>query len=312
MADRSARILIPITRAVRRRGCWRWPPPSCAAENGSGMLLGVVELPQGVPSPRADHRAALRSLLQRLTRAGDRAGRPIQRPGRVASTVARACGRPPTRTRPDLIIRNGRESLAAAVRPNVDDLVAEPAGDLLLVRPDPPAPASASATASWCRSAAAPPPGWPARGCRPGRPRRVPLTALHVHDPRHEDRRQRDPTGSMELLLEFGAAWSRRGDPQNPQPGHHGGRPTSRVTVLARSRNAARSSVLVGRAWPRRWSRCRDGDPARARAPSLRSWATTCRPESRSAQRQSRAWWTVVRGNTFHSRESATSSGWST
>src|SRR5262249_12086286 len=78
---------------------------------------------------------------------------------------------------------------------------------------------------------------------------RVPLTALHVHDPRHtDDRRERESEQFHELLLEFGR---RRVEPvevvsQNPSQAITEAARKHGVTVLGAFAEAARSSVLVG------------------------------------------------------------------
>jgi len=163
MADRSARILIPITRARSAAGLLEVAAAILRGENGSGMLLGVVELPQGRPIAQSVTIARrYRSLLQRLTELETGLDVRFSVQVRVASTVAQGVREAAYENTADLIILEwpGVGSQRPSDR-NVDDLVADPPADLLLVRPDPTAPASASATASWCRSAAAPAPGWP-------------------------------------------------------------------------------------------------------------------------------------------------------
>ena len=49
MADRRPRILIPITRARTAAALLEVAAALMRGENGSGILLGVVELPKGRP-----------------------------------------------------------------------------------------------------------------------------------------------------------------------------------------------------------------------------------------------------------------------
>jgi glycosyltransferase involved in cell wall biosynthesis/nucleotide-binding universal stress UspA family protein len=131
----------------------------------------------------------------------------------------------------------------------VDDLVADPPADLLLVRPDP-----AGAGLRLDEGVLVPVRGGPsarlalrAAVALIGE-RRVPLTALHVHDPRHsDDRRQRESEQFHELLMEFG----HRLEPvevisQNPSQAITEAGRRHGVTVLGAFAEAARSSVLVG------------------------------------------------------------------
>ena len=252
MADRQPRILIPITRARSAPGLLEVAAAVLRGENGSGLLLGVVELPQGRPIAQSVTIARrYRSLLQRITELETRlqAGFGVQ--VRVAGSVAQGVREAAYESAADLIVLEwpGPSSHRASDR-NIDDLVADPPADLLLVRPDP-------TGAGLCLDGGV---LVPVRGGPSARlalraasalvgPRRVPVTALHVHDPRHtDDRRERESGEFHELLMEFGR---RRLEPvevvaMDPslaitEAGRRHG-----VTVLGAFAEAARSSVLVG------------------------------------------------------------------
>jgi glucosyl-3-phosphoglycerate synthase len=225
------------------------------SQNGTGVLLGVVELPHGRPIAESVTVARrYRSLLQRVTELETRTEGSFGVQVRVASSLAQGVREAAYENAADLVLlewpgpRPVRQS--DQTDRNIDDLVADPPADLLLVRPDPsgqglrtsdgvlvPVRGGYSARLA-LRSAAA----------LAGR-RRVALTALHVHDPRHsEERRARESREFHELLRDLGR---RRVVPveavaNSPSQaiaeagGRHG------VTVLGAFADAARSSVLVG------------------------------------------------------------------
>jgi nucleotide-binding universal stress UspA family protein len=251
MADRRARILIPITRARSAGALLEVAAAILRGENGSGLLLGVVELPQGRPIAQSVTVARrYRSLLQRLTDLETRLEVRFGVQVRVASTVAQGVRESAYENAADLIILEWPG--VGSQRPtdsNVDDLVADPPADLLLVRPDP-----NGAGLSLDDGVLVPVRGGPSARLAlraavdlvgPGR---VPLTALHVHDPRHTDaRRQEESRRFHELLEEFG----RRVEPvevisQNPSQAITEAGRRHGVTVLGAFAEAARSSVLVG------------------------------------------------------------------
>jgi glycosyltransferase involved in cell wall biosynthesis len=252
MADRQPRILIPITRARSAPGLLEVAAAILGGENGSGLLLGVVELPQGRPIAESVTIARrYRSLLQRITELETelQAGFGVQ--VRVAGSMAQGVREAAYENAADLVVLEwpGPSSQRSSDR-NIDDLVADPPADLLLVRPDPTGaglsvdsgvlvPVRGGASARLALRAASALVG----------SRRVALTALHVHDPRHsDDRRERESQEFHELLTEFGR---RRIEPVevvavNPslaitEAGRRHG-----VTVLGAFAEAARSSVLVG------------------------------------------------------------------
>jgi glycosyltransferase involved in cell wall biosynthesis/nucleotide-binding universal stress UspA family protein len=252
MADRQARILIPITRARSAPGLLEVAAAILHGENAGGLLLGVVELPQGRPIAQSVTIARrYRSLLQRITELETRlqAGLGVQ--VRVAGSVAQGVREAAYESGADLIVLEwpGPGSQRSSDR-NIDDLVADPPSDLLLVRPDPTGaglrlddgvlvPVRGGPSARLALRAAAALIG----------SRRIALTALHVHDPRHSDaRRQRESNEFHELLEEFGR---RRVEPVevvalNPSRAITEAGRRHGVTVLGAFAEAARSSVLVG------------------------------------------------------------------
>jgi nucleotide-binding universal stress UspA family protein len=251
MPDRP-RILIPITRARSAAGLLEVAAAVMRGESGSGLLLGVVELPQGRPIAQSVTVARrYRSLLQRITEIETSLDEAFSVQVRVAGSVAQGVRESAYENSADLIVLEwpGPSTNRASDR-NVDDLVADPPADLLLVRPDPTGaglrlddgvlvPVRGGPSARLAMRAASALVG----------SRRVALTALHVHDPRHSNsRRQRESHEFHELLEDFGGHGLEPVEvvSQNPSQaireagGRHG------VTVLGAFAEAARSSVLVG------------------------------------------------------------------
>ncbi|HEY4026335.1 MAG TPA: glucosyl-3-phosphoglycerate synthase [Candidatus Dormibacteraeota bacterium] len=251
MADRHPRILIPITRARSAAGLLEVAAALLLGENGSGLLLGVVELPPGRPIAQSVTVARrYRSLLQRITELETRLDARFGVQVRVATTVAQGVREAAYENAADLIVLEwpGVGTLRPTDR-NVDDLVADPPADLLLVRTDP-----TGAGLNLDEGVLVPVRGGPsarlalrAAVAMVG-DRHLPLTALHVHDPRHtDDRRQRESHRFHELLQEFG----HRVEPvevisQNPSQAITEAGRRHGVTVLGAFAEAARSSVLVG------------------------------------------------------------------
>jgi glycosyltransferase involved in cell wall biosynthesis/nucleotide-binding universal stress UspA family protein len=252
VADRRPRVLIPITRARTAAGLLEIAAGILRHESGRGLLLGVVELPQGRPIAQSVTIARrYRSLLQRITeletRVEDRFGVLV----RVAGSISQGVREAAFENSADLILLEwpGLGSHRPSDR-NIEDLVADPPSDLLLVRLDP--------TGGGVRSAdgvLVPVRGGPsarlalrAAAALAGS-RRVPVTALHVHDPRHSvDKHERESREFHQMLREVS---HRRIEPveviaTNPSQAiteagrHHG------VTVLGAFADASRSSVLVG------------------------------------------------------------------
>src|SRR5499427_7635314 len=252
MPDRRPRVLIPITRARTAAGLLEVAAAVLRGEQGSGLLLGVVELPQGRPIAQSVTIARrYRSLLQRITELETRLQGRFGVQVRVAGTIAQGVREAAYENSTDLVVLEwpGLGSHRPSDR-HIDDLVADPPADLLLVRPDPAGsglrlndgvlvPVRGGPSARLALRAAAALIG----------NRNVPLTALHVHDPQHSDaRRDRESVEFHELLQEFE---QRRIEPvevvsQDPSQAITEAGRRHGVTVLGAFAEAARSAVLVG------------------------------------------------------------------
>src|SRR5215831_3534793 len=105
MADRRPRILIPITRARSAAGLLEVAAAVLRGENGSGLLLGVVELPQGRPVAQSVTVARrYRSLLQRITELETRVEARYGVQVRVAGTIAQGVREAAYENTTDLIV----------------------------------------------------------------------------------------------------------------------------------------------------------------------------------------------------------------
>jgi nucleotide-binding universal stress UspA family protein len=252
LADRRPRILIPITRARTAMGLLEVAAAILRSENGSGLLLGVVELPQGRPIAESVTIARrYRSLLQRITALGTQVEARFGVQVRVATSLADGVREAAYENGADIVVLEwpGLASNRPADR-NIEDLVADPPTDLLVVRPDP-----GTARLRDDRGVLVPVRGGPsarlalrAAAALAG-DRGVPLTALHVYDPKYPaDKRDREARQFQELLREFGGRQVRVVETESAQPSQaiteegrrHG------VTVLGAYAAAMRSSVLVG------------------------------------------------------------------
>lgn len=244
--------MIPITRARTAAGLLEVAAAILRAENGTGLLLGVVELPQGRPIAESVTVARrYRSLLQRITELQTRSGARFGVQVRVASTLAQGVREAAYENSSDLILLEwpGHGAPRPADR-NVADLVVDPPADLLLVRPDPAGrglrtldgvlvPIRGGPSARLALRAAVALAG----------SRRVALTALHVHDPRHsEERRVRESRQFHDLLGQFERRRLERVEVAaiNPSQAITEASRKHGVTVLGAFADAARSSVLVG------------------------------------------------------------------
>src|SRR5262249_20155816 len=98
-------ILIPITRARSAAGLLEVAAAILRGENGSGLLLGVVELPQGRPIAQSVTIARrYRSLLQRITELETRLQGRFGVQVRVAGTVAQGVREAAAENMSDLVI----------------------------------------------------------------------------------------------------------------------------------------------------------------------------------------------------------------
>jgi glucosyl-3-phosphoglycerate synthase len=254
LPERKTRLLIPITRAQAASGLLEVAQAIMARENGSGHLLGVVEIPPGKPIAGSVTVARrYRALLQRITglEGRERAGLGVQ--VRVAHNIAQGIREAAYENAVDLIVLEwpGLGRPRRLVDRNLEDLIANPPADLILVRPDP-------EHREW------PFPGGdvlvPVRGgpsaalalrvaVALAQSREAALTVLHVYDPRQSpERRQRDQGQFQELLREHGAREANVIEAEAVKPnaaileaaGEH------QAVVLGAYAETARSPILVG------------------------------------------------------------------
>jgi glycosyltransferase involved in cell wall biosynthesis/nucleotide-binding universal stress UspA family protein len=251
LAASRPRLLIPITRAGSAAGLLEVATAILCGEHGSGILLGVVELPSGRPiAQNVTVARRYRSLLQRITELENRMDVDLGVQVRVAGTLSQGIRDAAFENATDLILLEwpglGRE------RPgdhNLEDLVANPPADLLLIRPDPRGgalrtnegvlvPVRGGPNASLAvRAATAVANGGGGR-----------LTAMHVFDPRHSlDRREREARQFRELQDDLGrrrvrvleVESSRPNQAINAEGQRHG------VVVLGAWAQATRSPVML-------------------------------------------------------------------
>jgi glycosyltransferase involved in cell wall biosynthesis/nucleotide-binding universal stress UspA family protein len=252
MADgRESRILIPITRTRSAAGLLEVAAALMRGEGGSGLLLGVVELAPGRPIAESVTIARrYRSLLQRLTELETEVPVSFEVKVRVASSLAQGVREAAYENAAELIVVEWPGPGQRQSDRNIDDLVADPPADLLLVRLDPDGrglrladgvvvPIRGGPSARLALRAAA----------ALTSSRSVPLTALHVHDTRHsDDRRDRESRLFRDLVLAFARPGLEPVEVIAASPSQaitEAGRRHG-VTVLGAYADATRSSVLVG------------------------------------------------------------------
>ena len=164
MPDRRPRILIPITRARSAAGLLEVAAAILRGENGSGLLLGVVELPQHRPIAQSVTIARrYRSLLQRMTELETRVDVPFDVQVRVASTVAQGVREAAYENAADVHPCWSGPDPACTGPPTATWTISSPTRPptCCWCAPTRPAGGCAWAGASWCPSAAAPAPAWP-------------------------------------------------------------------------------------------------------------------------------------------------------
>jgi glucosyl-3-phosphoglycerate synthase len=234
--------LIEIGEAMMRRG-------------GSGHLLGVVEIPIGKPIARGLTVARrYRTLLQRMTAIQERrqAGLGVQ--VRVAHNLAQGVREAVYENATDLVLAEwpGPSARRQRLGSAVDDLIADPPADLLLVRDDP----ERRQQALTATSVLVPVRGGPsatlalrtasslAEACGAS------LTVMHVYDLRHTsvERRRRECERFHELLEGFHHADYQVLEKDSRNPSHTILEEAQRhqVVVLGAYAEVARSSLLVG------------------------------------------------------------------
>ncbi|MDQ6792525.1 MAG: glucosyl-3-phosphoglycerate synthase [Candidatus Dormibacteraeota bacterium] len=206
MDPRRPRLLIPITRAGAAAGLLEVATSLLCGEQGSGILLGVVELPTGRPiAQNVTVARRYRSLLQRITELENRMDVDLKVQVRVAGSLAQGVRDAAFENASDLILLEWPGSSRG--RPTdraLEDLIATPPADLLLVRPDPRGgllrvedgvlvPVRGGPSAGLALRLAASVAGPQGR-----------ITSMHVYDPRHTpDRREREARQFHELQGEL-------------------------------------------------------------------------------------------------------------
>jgi nucleotide-binding universal stress UspA family protein len=261
LSDRRSRLLIPIVRARAASGLLEVVAAILRGEHGSGDLLGVIELPPNRPiAEKVTVARRYRSLLRRITALEPRIKAGLGVKVRVAPTLAQGVRDAAYENATDLIVLEwpGPRSRRSEPPPgasefvgwrNVEDLVGDPPADLLLVRPAPdgaprqpgqgvlvpvrggPSAELALRTAAAVASA-----------------RRVPLTVMHVYDPRHpSERRERESDQVRELMATAGRR-ARLIEVESAQPSQAILDESCRhaVVVLGAFAEVGRSAVLVG------------------------------------------------------------------
>ena len=245
-------MLIPVTRARTAAGLLEVATAILMQQTGSGLLLGVVELPQGRPIAQSVTIARrYRLLLQRITELETRVEARCSVQVRVAGSLSQGVREAAFENAADLILLEwpGLGTNRPSDR-NIEDLVADPPADLLLVRQDP-----AGGGVRTGAGVLVPVRGGPSArlalraAVALAMSQRARVTALHVHDPRNTpEKQERESREFHQMLSEV----SRR--PIKPvevvaanpsqaitEAGRHHG-----VTVLGAYADASRSSVLVG------------------------------------------------------------------
>ena len=252
MAERRAPVLIPIVQTRGVAGLLEVARAVVRAQGGSGHVLGVVEIAADREVTKTLTVARrYRSLLQRITemQGVSEAGLSVQ--VRVAHNVAQGIRESVYEIGTDTIVLEW-PGLASRRRLglHIQELVADPPADLLLVRPGPEggdqlsgdvlAPVRGGRSALLAlRTAAA---LAVARGSR--------LTVMHVYDPRHTAERLAQEREQFRTMLEEARlpADRRLLEVESIQPSAAilAEARSHQATVLGAYADTARSSVLVG------------------------------------------------------------------
>jgi hypothetical protein len=135
LPDRRPHILVPIQRAQAAPALLQVAEAMLRREGGDGHVLGVVEIPPGREIARGVTVARrYRSLLQRITGLERRetAGFGVQ--VRVAHNVAQAVREAAFENGSTLIVLEWPGLTRRPADRNLEDLIADPPADLLLVR----------------------------------------------------------------------------------------------------------------------------------------------------------------------------------
>jgi glycosyltransferase involved in cell wall biosynthesis len=249
LPDRRPHILVPIQRAQAAPALLQVAEAMLRREGGDGHVLGVVEIPPGREIARGVTVARrYRSLLQRITGLERRetAGFGVQ--VRVAHNVAQAVREAAFENGSTLIVLEWPGLTRRPADRNLEDLIADPPADLLLVRggEEPEGaesrilvPIRGGASAELALRAAA----------AMARHKRIRLNVMHVYEPRLSvEQRQAEARTFRRALKALGRTRPEIIEVESGAPGSairdEAGR--HRMVVLGAYAEANRSSVVVG------------------------------------------------------------------
>jgi glycosyltransferase involved in cell wall biosynthesis len=246
---KKPRLLIPISRAQAASGLLEVADAVLRQEGGAGHVLGVVEMAAGRPiAQNVTMARRYRALLQRITDIERQAKGGYGVQVRVAYNLAQGVREAAIENESDLVVLEwpGLDSRRAP-DPNLDDLVADPPTDMLLVKPN--------SDGIRAEGVLVPVRGGPSANLA----LRVAsslaaslgthLTVLHVYNGRHNgERHARESHQFKRLLQRVRGVEMRVVELQGVEPNRaiaeHGR--THGVVVLGAYAEAARSSTLVG------------------------------------------------------------------
>ena len=249
MADRRPHVLVPILRAQAAPPLLEVAEAIREQDEAAGHVLGVVEIPAGREIARSITVARrYRTLLQRIAgmEGRERSGFGVQ--VRVAHNVAQAVREAAYENDSSVIVLEWPGLARRPADRNLEDLIADPPADLLLVRPgeEPEGgdggilvPVRGGPSAALAMRAAA----------ALARMHRAPLTVLHVYEPRlTPERRREEAERFQDALKVLGRMRRRVVEIESATPAaairEEAGR--HRMVVLGAYAEAARSSVVVG------------------------------------------------------------------
>ncbi len=248
MADRRPHILVPILRAQAAPALLEVAEAARTREGALGHLLGVVEIPAGRDVAKSVTVARrFRALLQRIsTMAGQESGFGVQ--VRVGHNIAQAIREAAYENGSTLIVLEWPGLGRRPADRTLENLIADPPTDLLLVRPGPPVENDA------CDPILVPVRGGPSASlalktaAALARSRGAPLTVMHVYEPRLSSEQRLEDRQRFEEALEVLGRQRRQvievesgtpGAEIREQAEKHG------LTILGAYADTARSSVVV-------------------------------------------------------------------
>ena len=249
MPDRRPHVLVPILRAQAAPALLQVAEAMLRREGGDGHVLGVVEIPHGREIARSVTVARrYRSLLQRITGLERRESAGFGVQVRVAHNVAQAVREAALENGSTLIVLEWPGLTRRPADRNLEDLIADPPADLLLVRsgeePEGAAarslvPVRGGVSAELALRAAA----------AMARQRRTRLTVMHVYEPRLSvEHRQAEAATFRRALTALGRTRPEIIEVESGAPGAAIREEAARhrMVVLGAYAEASRSSVVVG------------------------------------------------------------------